>query len=398
MFGFGKSEKQCERPAPLTISTPTAAGFVSPLGTTALVTGSSGMCGARLVELLLQRGTVHVVCFDVAVPAGALARRFERAERKSGGKITICAGPDGDLTSDEAVAKAFRAAEKIDICYHVGALVGPFHEYGMYKKVNLDGTIRIIENCRRFAVPKLVFSSSPSTRFTGDNVTGQREEELPFPKKWLAMYAETKAYAEMEVSKASCPELLTISVAPHQVYGPHDGLFLPNLLETAGNGRLRIFGEGRNKISVCYVDNYAHGLICGADALYPDSPALGKFYICTDGEPQYLWDMINVAVVAMGFADLHSKFHLPVWFLYSIAYLANVVGWAVGKKFKLNPFNIRMMTIHRYFSIENAQRDLKYEPLKKFDEAWPETIQWFKENWLPGFNAKSSESKSSKAD
>lgn len=232
------------------------------------------------------------------------------------------------------------------------------------------------------------YSSSPSTRFTGADVEGLTEDQLPYPEKYLAMYAETKAKGEMEVSKACCDELLTISVAPHQVYGPYDNLFLPNLLETAGNGRLRIFGNGRSIISVCYVDNYAHGLMCGADALYPGSKALGKFYIVTDGKPVNFWEFINQAIVAMGFVDLRTKFHLPVWLLYAVAYVATFIGAMVGKKFKLNPFNVRMLTMHRYFSIMNAQADLKYEPVVDQSVAWPSTIEWFKENWLPGFLAK----------
>jgi nucleoside-diphosphate-sugar epimerase len=253
-------------------------------------------------------------------------------------------------------------------------------------KVNRDGTDHIIEAYQRqHKVTKLVYSSSPSTRLTGADVTGQTEDELPFPTTWLAMYAETKAYGEMEVTKACSDTLMTVSVAPHQVYGPYDNLFLPNLLETAGNGKLRIFGCGRSIISTCYVDNYAHGCLCGADALYKDSPALGKFYIVTDGKHVPLWDMINQAVKAVGFVDLTTKIHFPVWFLYGVAYVANVLGWILGRKFKLNPFNVRMLTIHRYFSIENARRDLKYEPLLSYDEAWPLTIEWFKQNWLSGF-------------
>ena len=39
----------------------------------------------------------------------------------------------------------------------------------------------------------------------------------------------------------------------------------------------------------------------------------------------------------------------------------------------------------RYFNIDNARRDLKYEPLVKFDDGWAHTISWFKENWLPDY-------------
>jgi len=352
---------------------------------TALVTGSSGLCGARLVEMLLERGASTVIAFDVAAPDAILTQRFADIQQTTGGKIIVCSGAAGDLTSDEAVKAAFQKAPKIDACFHIGALVGPFHDRDKYMAVNYHGTVRIIDACKTFKVPKLVYSSSPSTRFTGKDVMGQREDELPMPTKWLAMYAEGKAHGEMAVSAACCDDLMTVSVAPHQIYGPHDHLFLTALLETAGNERLRIFGPGRNKISVCYVDNYCHGLLCGADALVKDSPALGQFYIVTDGEPVYFWDMLNEAILAMGFTDLNTKLHLPVWLLYSIAYIANVVGWMLNRKLKLNPFNVKMLTIHRYFSIENALRDLKYQPVVPHEKAWPSTIAWFQEHWLPAF-------------
>lgn len=378
-------------------------GYQTAKGCTALVTGSSGLCGARLVEMLLERGAKTVICFDITPPSEALEKRFAETEKKYGGKLISFVGrTDGDLTSDAAVEKAFQAADKIDVVLHIAALVGPFHERNMYYAVNTDGTKRIIEMCKKYKCPKLVYSSSPSTRFTGKDMEGLREDQMDYPQKYLAMYAETKAYGEMEVHKAlDPPTFMTISVAPHQVYGPHDNLMLPNLLSTAGNGRLRIFGEGRSKISVCYVDNYAHGLLCGADALYENSPALGKFYIVTDGEPVYFWKWINQAIVEMGFTDLYSKFHLPLWLLYGVAYVCNVIGFIINKKFKLNPFNVTMLTIHRYFSIENAQRDLKYEPLFKTEQSWKITIDWFKENWLPGFlkeSGKKQVSGSKKAD
>ena len=83
----------------------------------------------------------------------------------------------------------------------------------------------------------------------------------------MQLYAESKAYAEIAVREAHSPELKTIAIAPHQVYGPHDKLFLPNLLDAAGKGLLRIFGNGKNMVSFCHVDNYCHGLICGTDCL-----------------------------------------------------------------------------------------------------------------------------------
>ena len=70
------------------------------------------------------------------------------------------------------------------------------------------------------------------------------------------------------VTGACCPELLTVAIAPHQVYGPRDTLYLPNFMETAATGKLRVFGNGQNKVCFTYVDNYCHGLILGERALY----------------------------------------------------------------------------------------------------------------------------------
>jgi nucleoside-diphosphate-sugar epimerase len=413
-FGWGSSHQPTSSssseppPPPATqqeeptkvVQAPLEPGFQTAGGCHVLVTGSSGLCGSRLVEMLLERGATTVIAFDITSPSQVryLQERFDAVQAKTGGNIIVCSGREaGDLTSDAAVEKAFQAVPQIDVCFHLGALVGPFYDHDTYYAVNTEGTRRIIDMCRKYKVPKLVYSSSPSTRFTGEDVTGQTEDQLPFPQKWLAKYAETKAYGEMQVSKACSDTLLTISVAPHQVYGPYDNLFLPNLLETAGNGRLRIFGKGDGKISVCYADNYVHGLLCGADALYPNSPALGQFYIVTDGEPHLFWKLINQAVLQMGFTDLYSKFHLPEWFLYLIAYIANAVGYLLNKKFKLNPFNVRMLTMHRYFSIERAKRDLHYQPVVPFDQAWKHTLEWFKEHWLPEYQSRKKQKKQTKS-
>jgi nucleoside-diphosphate-sugar epimerase len=83
-------------------------------------------------------------------------------------------------------------------------------------------------------------SSSPSTRFDGNDINGLKETELTIPKKFLQAYAESKCKGE-EACMAACDgkDLLTVAVAPHQVYGPRDMLFLHNFLLNAK--RLRVF-------------------------------------------------------------------------------------------------------------------------------------------------------------
>ncbi len=92
------------------------------------------------------------------------------------------------------------------------------------------------------------------------------------PTRYLQEYAESKAEGERALRDACCNELMTVAVAPHQVYGPRDNLFMPNVLEAAASGKLRVFaksttGYGYNKVCYTHVDNYAHALIIAEQAL-----------------------------------------------------------------------------------------------------------------------------------
>ncbi|KAH8090240.1 3-beta-hydroxy-delta-5-steroid dehydrogenase [Aureococcus anophagefferens] len=322
-----------------------------PVPKTCVVTGGTGFVGQRLVEMLVERGAAKVISLDI-VPAPKDAWRHPNIEWR------VC-----DITDEAKVAAALEGA---DCVWHNAAAVGPFHPKPLYTRVNYEGTLNVLMACKKRGVPKLVFSSSP----------------------YLQEYAGTKAAAELEVSKACCDDLLTVSVAPHQVYGPRDNLFLPNLLENAGNGRLRVFGPGYNRI--CFTPSTTTATASSSPALVPKSPALGNFYICTDGTThpggeQYLlfWKELDRAVVGMGFSSLWAKFHYPTWFLTPIAAVCEVIGWILGTTLKLNLFNVRVLVMHRG-STSRRGRDLKFKPIIAY-EGWTETIAWFREHWLPTY-------------
>lgn len=346
-----------------------------------VVTGGTGFVGARLVEMLVERGAKKVRCLDI-VPPPPNAWIHPRIEYVVG---DVCDA----ATLDKLVAGA-------DCVWHNAAAVGPFHPKKLYFKVNYEGSLNVLRACKKAGVRKLVMSSSPSTRFDGSDVDGLTEAQMPpLPqRRYLQTYAETKAMGEKAVTDACCSELLTCAVAPHQVYGPRDNLFLPNLLEAAGTGRLRIFGKGKNRICFTHVDNYAHGLIIAERALVDmRSPAAGKFYIVTDAETHphkegYLifWETLDEAAVAMGFKSLWKKTHLPLWLLWSLAYVCELIGWLMGITLKLNRFNVKVLIMHRWFDVSAAKHDLGFEPIVPFDDGWKDTLEWFKRNWLPTFD------------
>lgn len=157
LFGGDNKEEKKEEVTSKAVTVPNGPGFKTAHGATALVTGSSGVCGARLVEMLLERGAKMVICFDIAEPDAVLSKRFETVQEKTGGKLIYCHGPvDGNLTVPESVEAAFQKAPKIDVVFHIAALVGPFHDRDKYHGVNYEGTMSIILMCKKYKVPKLV--------------------------------------------------------------------------------------------------------------------------------------------------------------------------------------------------------------------------------------------------
>lgn len=146
---------------------PSKPGYETPKGCNALVTGSSGFVGSRLVIMLAERGAKTVIAFDLKAPDDVLQSRFRAVQDKTGCKIVVLSGSEGDLCSDVAVDAAFTRVGQLDVVFHIAALVGPFYPKELYDQVNYQGTLRIIEGCKKYNVPKLVYSSSPSTRFTG---------------------------------------------------------------------------------------------------------------------------------------------------------------------------------------------------------------------------------------
>ena len=64
------------------------------------------------------------------------------------------------------------------------------------------------------------------------------DESLPYPPHYETYYAHTKAIAERFIIHANSPQLLTVSLRPHLIWGPRDTHLLPRVIERAKTGRL----------------------------------------------------------------------------------------------------------------------------------------------------------------
>jgi UDP-glucose 4-epimerase len=110
----------------------------------ALVTGGSGFLGSHVADALTEAGYSAVI--------------FDRKPSPyiQPGQTQIL----GDLNDKEAVDRAVRGADHV---FHLGGIAGIqdcADDPVQASKVNVVGTVNVLEACRRWSVKRIVFSSS----------------------------------------------------------------------------------------------------------------------------------------------------------------------------------------------------------------------------------------------
>ena len=309
----------------------------------ALVTGGGGFLGSRIVGLLHEAGH-EVTAFG----------RGRYPHLAAAGVSAIQA----DVRDAAAVRNACRG---MDVVFHVAALTGVWGPRRTFREINVDGTRNVIEACRAEDVGRLVYTSSPSVVFGGEDLCGV-DESQPYPDRYLADYPETKAAAERAVLGANDANLATVALRPHLIWGPGDPHLIPRVIDRARQGRLIQVGDGRNRVDLTYIDDAARAHLDAANALAPGAPCAGKPYFISQDDPVLLWPWLN---------DLLGRLGIPR-VTRSISYdTARRVGRFAELAYRLlrlrreppmTRFVAAQLATSHYFDISAARRDLGYAP------------------------------------
>jgi nucleoside-diphosphate-sugar epimerase len=309
-----------------------------------LVTGGTGFLGRAIVERLLLQG--RVVAVAARTPAPDLEARGVRFIRVS-------------LEDARGVREACRGMQAV---FHTAAKVGVWGRRADYFRINVLGTRALIDGCRIHGVRRLVHTSTPSVVYNGRDLAGA-DESLPLTTHCPSPYPLTKAAAEAEVLAAHGPELATVALRPHLIWGPGDPHLVPRILARARSGRLRIVGEGSNRVDMVHIDNAADAHIAAEWALAgADSCAGGKAYFITNGEPVVLWEWINGLLAALGVAPVTRRLSLRAAMAIGLACEA---AWSVlplGSEPPMTRFVAAELAKDHWFDITAARRDLGFSP------------------------------------
>lgn len=232
----------------------------------ALVTGGAGFIGSTLVDRLLAEG--HAVEVIDNLSSGRLANladaRADRDHQFSFHQIDICDPTVVELIERRRPDVIFHLAAQIDVRVSVADPV-------LDARINVIGSLHVLEGARRAGTRKVVFASS------GGTIYGEVDpEDLPVTESHsqhpLAPYGVSKkvvtdylhAYRELH-------QLEYTSLALANVYGPRQdphgeagvvAIFAGRLLR---GEQCTIFGDGEQTRDYVYVDDVADAFVRAAE-------------------------------------------------------------------------------------------------------------------------------------
>jgi nucleoside-diphosphate-sugar epimerase len=317
----------------------------------ALVTGGGGFLGGAIVNKLLAAGHT-VASFARSDYPGLTAKGVEAFQ--------------GDLADAEAVS---RAVAGCDAVFHVAALPGMWGPYQRFYDTNTLGTHNVIAACRAHGVGRLIYTSTPSVIHSGGDVEGL-DHTAPYPAEFHAHYPATKALAEQAVLEADRPELRTVALRPHLVWGPGDNHLLPRLMARAQAGKLKLVGGGTKRIDTVYVDNAADAHLLAAERLAGDAACAGKAYFITNDDPRPQAEIINGMLAAAGLPPCTRSISPRV------AYAAGAVLetiWTLLRREDepiMTRFLAQQLGTAHWYNTDATRRDIGYTPAISIEEGF----------------------------
>ena len=323
-----------------------------------LVTGGCGFIGSNLVNGFVDAG------YDVTVlDFGGKPFRDDVTFLN----INIC--------DKQAVIDACAGMDSI---VHNASLVHTKHnKEDVVWAVNYDGSLNIIEACKVHKIPKLVYISSASAVYEGEDIENG-DETLPYSRISQAPYADSKIKAEKDIlSFSGAHDTHACAIRPHVVFGPGDNRFIPAILEKAAEGKLKRAIGNRDKLSdFTYVDNLVDAVVTAEQKLGTNSPVSGQAYFVTNGEPMAFFDFVEKFLLQIGYPPITGK--VPYWLAYTAAAIAEGIdtlkGGTLNSENGLTRFAVRYMVTHHYYSIEKAYQDFGWRPKVSLDEGIKLTV------------------------
>jgi len=319
-----------------------------------LVTGATGFIGSNLSFKLADSGhEVHAFC------------RSKPDKKLSTYKSMIIYR--GDVTNRESV---FQAMRNCSLVYHLAACTHVLPDCtSSYYKVNVGGTVNVLETAMQLGVKKVVYTSAGGVFGPSNNIPLNEDSfrECPF----FNDHETSKHIAEEKVKDYALKGLETVIVNPGRVYGP--GIFsktnaLSNIILKCMQGKWHIIpGDGTVTMNYTYIADVVNGHIKAME-----QGKAGNRYILGGHNASYieLFDAI--------WQSLGKRYHLyrvPFSIIKLYATVEVFLAKIQNREPNISPAWVKSFRNNMERSSDKAVKELGYN-ITPFKEALQKTMEW----------------------
>lgn len=322
-----------------------------------LVTGGAGFIGSHLTETLLKSGQKVVVLdnfnnfYDPEIKRGNL-KEIKTQMLELGIPEAHIQIIEGDIRNVKQMDELF-AAYPIQLVVHLAAMAGVRPSISaplLYNDVNINGTLNLLEMCKKYSVKKFVFASSSSVYGNNKKVPFSETDFVDHP---VSPYAATKragelichTYHHLYGMDVACLRFFT-------VYGPRQrpDLAIHKFTKLIINDEeVPFYGDGTTERDYTYIDDIIDGIV---KAIQWVQAGQGLYEIFNLGESRTI----------------------------NLKEMVTTLESVIGKKAKLKVLPMQPGDVTRtYADITKAQKILGYNPTTAFEEGIKQFIQWYRE-------------------
>ncbi len=322
---------------------------MSPASNHVLLTGGAGFIGSHVSEALLRRGVQLSVVDSLDEFYSPAAKRTNLEEVRKAGDFRFS---ELDLCDFDALHQTMSKVRP-DTIIHLAARAGvrpSIENPQLYERVNVGGTVNLLESARQLGVKRFIFGSSSSVYGLTNRIPFAENDPCLRP---ISPYAATKlageffchTYAHLYGMSVVCLRFFT-------VYGPRQrpDLAIRKFTTLIEAGKpIPVFGDGSMGRDYTFVDDIVAGVLAAIDYQFPP-----------DGTP---FDIFNLG-------NSH-----PVSLNQLIEALERVTGRsAVRNHMALQPGDVPIT----WANIDKAAQMLGYRPATALEEGLEKFVHWFR--------------------
>lgn len=330
---------------------------------TALITGAGGFIGSHLLSELVRRGYRCRALFLPGEDTSAAVRLGAEVRR-------------GDITKAETLRDVSMGTRLV---FHLATRVLDWGSRELFRRVMVEGTRNLLEECRAGGAQRFVYFSSIAALGVGREAFDLDEDATRV--RTGVPYGDTKIEAE-DLVAAFCAEndIAYTIIRPANVIGP-GSVWVKDVLDAYCRGPLPLIGGGVSPGAFVYVDNLVEGAILAAES----ARAVGRTYHFRDD-----YDITWGQYVAMLGSIIGSRprGNLPFGFAWRLGHLLELLLTPLGVRPPVTRLAAGVMGRNNDVDNTRARRELGWKSRVDLETALKIIEDWVRKVYLPSIRKK----------